>query len=150
MGIKIVSENRKARFDYHIIDSFEAGMVLTGSEVKSLRAGSCTLKDSYVAFVGTDAYVQKMNIAIYTASSYNNHEPERRRKLLMHRQELDRLAAAIQEKGYTCVPLKVYFKEGRAKIEIALAKGKLKGDKRESIKSRDVKREIQQSIRKNR
>lgn len=150
MGIKIVSENRKARFDYHIIDTFEAGLVLTGSEVKSLRAGSCTLKDSYIAFVGDEAYVQKMNIAPYSASSYNNHEPERRRKILMHRMELDRLAASIQEKGFSCVPLKVYFKEGRAKIEIALAKGKVKGDKRESIKTRDVKREIQRSIRKSR
>ncbi len=147
MGIKIVAENKKARFDYHILETFEAGLSLTGSEVKSLRAGQCTLKDSYVAFVGPEAYVQKMNIAPYTASSYNNHEPERRRKLLLHRLEIDKLMAQVQEKGFSCVPLKVYFKQGRAKIEIALVKGKLKGDKRQTIKTRDANREIQRSIR---
>lgn len=147
MSIKIVAENRKARFDYHIVDTYEAGLVLTGSEVKSLRAGNCQLKDSYVAFAGDQAYLQKVHIAVYTASSYNNHEPERRRKLLMHRQELDRLLAATTEKGFSCVPLKLYFKEGKAKVEIALVKGKLRGDKRDSIKKRDVTREIQRTLR---
>lgn len=150
MGIKIVTENKKARFDYFIIDAFEAGLVLTGSEIKSIRLGNCSLKDSYIAFVGDEAFVQKMNIAVYQASSYNNHDPERRRKLLMKRIELNRLMAAIQEKGFTCVPLKLYLKEGFAKLEIALVKGKDRGDKRESIKKRDASREIQRSIRKER
>jgi SsrA-binding protein len=147
MGIKIISDNKKARFDYHVLETMEAGLVLTGSEVKSLRAGNCSLKDSYIAFVGDEAYIQKMNISPYSASSYNNHEPERRRKLLMHRTELGRLEADIQEKGYSCVPLKIYFKDGIAKLEIALVKGKLKGDKRQSSKKRDADREIQRSLR---
>lgn len=147
MGIKIVSENKKARFDYHILDTYEAGLVLTGSEIKSIRSGGGSLKDSYIAFVGDEAYVQKMNIAIYQASSYNNHEPERRRKLLLNRQELERLDSSMREKGLTCVPLKLYLKDGRAKLEIALVKGKTKGDKRQSIKTRDANREIQGRLR---
>lgn len=147
MGIKIITENRKARFDYHILDTYEAGLVLTGSEVKSLRAGQCNLKDSYVAFVGDELYLMKTHIAVYMASSYNNHEPERRRKLLMKRTELNKLQASVDEKGFSCVPLKMYFKEGFAKVEIALAKGKQHGDKREDIKKRDANREISRSLR---
>lgn len=147
MGIKIISDNKKARFDYHIIETYEAGLVLIGSEVKSLRNGDCSLKDSYVAFVGDEAYVQNMHISVYQASSYNNHVPERRRKLLMSRVELNRLEASIQEKGLSCVPLKIYFKDGIAKLEIGLAKGKNKGDKRDSSKTRDANREIQRSLR---
>ena len=147
MGIKIISDNKKARFDYHIIETYEAGLVLIGSEVKSLRNGDCSLKDSYVAFVGDEAYVQNMHISVYRASSYNNHEPERRRKLLMNRIELNRLEASIQEKGLSCIPLKIYFKDGIAKLEIGLAKGKNKGDKRDSSKTRDANREIQRSLR---
>src|SRR4051812_44843752 len=108
MGIKIISENRKARHDYSILETLEAGLVLRGSEVKSLRDGSCQLKDSYVAFVGTEAFLQNAHISVYKASSYNNHEPERRRKLLLNKRELLKLHSAIQEKGLTCVPLKVY------------------------------------------
>ncbi len=122
-------------------------MVLTGSEVKSLRQGNCSLKDSYVAFVGDEAFIHKMNIAIYTASSYNNHEPERRRKILLHRNELNKLQAAIEERGFSCVPLKVYFKDGKAKVEVALVKGKQKGDKRDTVKTRDANREIARSLR---
>jgi len=146
-GIKIVAENRKARFDYILLDKYEAGLVLTGSEVKSLRAGQCQLKDSYIAFQGDEAFLQKAHISIYTASSYNNHEPERLRKLLLNRPELNKIFAAIQEKGLTCVPLKIYFKKGIAKVEIALAKGKSKGDKRESSKTRDANREIDRQLR---
>jgi len=141
-SIKIVAENKKARFDFMIEDAFEAGMVLQGSEVKSIRAGQISLKDSYVAMVGNELYLQKAHISVYKPSSYNNHEPERRRKLLLNRTEIDRIERAISEKGYTCVPLKVYFKSGRVKVEIALARGKRHGDKRESIKSRDVSREL--------
>ncbi len=147
MSIKIIHDNKKARFDYSIIDTYEAGLVLRGSEIKSLRAGNCSLKDSYIAFVGDEAYVMKMNIAAYMASSYNNHEPDQRRKILLNRIELDRLMAAVQEKGFSCIPLKVYLKGGYAKIEIALAKGKTKGDKRDTVKKRDANREIQKSLR---
>jgi SsrA-binding protein len=147
MGIKIVTENKKARFDYHILETFEAGMALTGSEVKSLRAGQANLKDSYVAFRGSEAYLQSAHISIYTASSYNNHEPERLRKLLLNKSELKQIDTAIQEKGLTCVPLKIYFKDGKAKLEIALAKGKLKGDKRESSKKREADRDVQRAMR---
>lgn len=140
--IKIISENRKARHNFTILDTFEAGIQLTGSEVKSLRAGSCNLQDAYVAFRGHEAFLQRAHIATYKASSYNNHEPERTRKLLLNRHELNKLRAAIEEKGMSCVPLKMYFKKGFVKVEIALAKGKQKGDKREAIKKRDANREM--------
>jgi len=149
-GIEIVAENRKARFDYSILDTYEAGLELKGSEVKSLRNGQCQLKDSYVVFVGNQMYLQNAHISVYAASSYNNHEPERRRRLLMHRHEIDRLSGQVQEKGLTLVPLKIYFKDGRAKVEIALAKGKKAHDKRESIKSRDIKRDLSQQVRRER
>lgn len=149
-GIKIINENKKARFDYEIIETFEAGLVLTGSEVKSLRHNQCTLKDSYVAFRGHEAYLQNAHIPVYAASSYNNHEPERIRKLLLHEHELDKIRAATTEKGLTCVTLKMYFKKGMAKVEIALARGKKKGDKRQSIKSREADRELQRAKRKSR
>jgi len=148
VGIKIVTENRKARFDYSILETFEAGMVLRGSEVKSLRNGGCQLKDSYVVFQNTELYLQNAHISIYTASAHHNHAPERKRKLLMHRKEIERLASRVQEKGLSLIPLKVYFKEGKAKVEIALAKGKKRFDKRESIKSKDVARELNQQKRK--
>lgn len=147
MSIKIVTENKKAWHDYHIVEKYEAGLVLTGSEVKSLRLGNCNLKDSYVAFVGDEVFLQKAHISPYTASSYNNHAPERLRKLLLNRREINKIYSAISEKGMSCVPLKVYFKDGRAKVEIAVVKGKTKGDKRESIKTRDVNREIQRATR---
>lgn len=140
--IKIISENRKAWHNYTIGDKFEAGIQLTGSEVKSLRAGSCNLQDAFVAFRGNEAFLQRANIAMYKASSYNNHEPERARKLLLNRSELNKLYSAIEEKGMSCVPLKMYFSKGFVKVEIALAKGKQKGDKRESVKKRDASREM--------
>jgi SsrA-binding protein len=149
-GIKIVTENRKARHDYSILDTYEAGMELRGSEVKSLRNGQCQLKDSYVVFMNNQMYLQNAHISVYSASSYNNHEPERRRRLLMHRHEMDRLASQVQEKGLSIVPLKIYFKDGRAKIELALAKGKKAHDKRDSIKAKDVQRDISKSIRRDR
>lgn len=150
MSILIVSENRKARFDFHILETFEAGIVLTGSEVKSVRDRQVQLKDSYIIFRGDEAYLQNAHISDYKASSYNNHAPERLRKILMHRQELNKLMGAIQEKGLSCVPLKMYFKNGRAKLEIALAKGKKAHDKRESIKKRDVAHELRQSVQRDR
>jgi SsrA-binding protein len=150
MSIKIINENKKARFDYEIVETFEAGLVLVGSEVKSLRQNQCTLKDAYVAFRGHEAYLQNAHIPIYLASSYNNHDPERVRKLLLHDNELARIDAGITEKGLTCVPLKIYWKKGIAKVEIALARGKKKGDKRQAIKSREADREVQRSLRRSR
>ncbi len=146
-GIKIITDNKKATHDFHIVESFEAGIVLIGSEVKSLRKGQCNLKDSYVSFVGDELFLQKAHISPYQASSYNNHQPERLRKLLMNRSEINKIYAAVAEKGRTCVPLKMYFSKGRVKVQIALAKGKTKGDKRESIKKRDVNRELQRAVR---
>lgn len=148
MGIKIIADNKKARFDFHIVDDFEAGLQLTGSEVKSLRNGQVTLKDAYISFKGHEAYLQNAHISEYKASSYNNHHPERLRKLLMHKVELERIASAIKEKGLTCVPLKIYFKKGRVKLQIGLAKGKDKGDKRQDAKKRDATREMQRHLRK--
>jgi SsrA-binding protein len=142
VSIKIITENRKARFDFEILEVFEAGMVLTGSEVKSLRDAQASLKDSYVIFRGHEAYLQKSHIAIYNASSYNNHEPERLRKLLLHDHELVKIQDAVIVKHLSCIPLKMYFKKGRAKVEIALARGKKKGDKRQAIKERDADREM--------
>jgi SsrA-binding protein len=140
--IKIISENRKAWHNYTIGDKWEAGLELLGSEVKSLRAGSCNLQDAFVAFRGHEAYLQRANIAAYKYSSLNNHEPERARKLLLKHNELNKIRSAVEEKGMSCVPLKMYFKKGMVKVEIALAKGKQKGDKRESIKKRDANREM--------
>ncbi|MEY4616193.1 MAG: hypothetical protein RJB66_1153 [Pseudomonadota bacterium] len=150
MSILIISENRKARFDYQIIETYEAGISLTGSEVKSIRNKQVQLKDSYVSFVGDEAFLQNAHISEYKASSYNNHEPERLRKLLLHRHELEKIYGALREKGLSCVPLKIYFKNGRIKIEIALAKGKKQHDKRESIKQREAVREVKQQMKHNR
>jgi len=150
MSIKIINDNKKARFDFEIIETFEAGLVLTGSEVKSLRQNQCTLKDSYVAFRGHEAYLQNVHIPIYLASSYNNHVPERARKLLLNVNELDKIQTAITEKALTCVTLKMYWKKGIAKVEIGIARGKKKGDKRQAVKGREADREIQRSLRRSR
>ena len=143
--IIMVTENRKAHHDYTIVETFEAGLVLWGSEVKSLRNGQCQLKDSYVSFQKDEAFLQNAHISEYRASSYNNHAPERLRKLLMHKHELEKIYAALREKGLTCVPLKIYFKDGRAKVEIALVKGKKTHDKRDAIKKRDASMELRQT-----
>ena len=146
MGILIIADNRKAKFDYSIIETFEAGLVLTGSEVKSIRDKQVQLKDSYISFQGDEAFLQNAHIAEYKNSSYNNHVPERLRKLLLNRRELDEIYGALRERGLTCVPLKMYFKEGRVKGEIALVKGKKAHDKREAIKKRDVNQEMRKSL----
>jgi SsrA-binding protein len=146
--IKIVAENRKARFDYSIIDTYEAGIQLMGTEVKSLRNGSCQLKDGFCEFQNDELYMLKVHIAEYKQGAYANHSLERRRKLLLHRQEIDQLLGKVKERGLTIIPLKVYFKEGFAKVEIALVKGKKAFDKRETIKERDVNRDLEQRRRK--
>lgn len=146
-GIKVIADNKKARFDYEIEDTFEAGLALIGSEVKSIRAGQVNLKDSYIAFVNGEAYLQKAHISPYKPSSVFGHEPERLRKLLMHRAELDKLERAMREKGYTCVPTKLYFKGGRVKLEIGLARGRKSADKRQAIKGREMDRELSRAKR---
>jgi len=148
MGVKIITNNRKAFHDYHILEKYEAGIQLLGSEVKSLRAGNAQLKDAYVSFKGDELYLQNAHIGHYQAASHSNHHTERLRKLLLHRSEIDKLIAALKERGLTIVPLQMYFKEGRVKVEIALAKGKKSYDKREDIKKRDVKRELDRLRRK--
>ncbi len=150
MSILIIQENKKARFDYTIVETYEAGLVLTGSEVKSLRDRSVQLKDSYISFKGHEAFLQNAHISEHKASSYNNHHPERLRKILLHKEELDYIYGALREKGYSCVPLKIYFKKGRAKLEIALVKGKKAHDKRESIKKRDVDAQLRSTLRRER
>lgn len=150
MGIQIINDNKKARFDYHIVETFEAGIVLTGSEIKSIRAGQVQLKDSYISFQGDEAFLQNAHIAEYKNSSYNNHTPERLRKILLHRRELEEIYGALREKGLSCVPLKMYFKEGRVKVEIALVKGKKLHDKREAIKKKDVSNQLRRTVQRER
>ncbi len=146
-NVLLIADNRKAKFDYSIIETYEAGLVLMGSEVKSIRAKQINLKDSFISFVGDEAFLQKAHIAEFKQSSYNNHTPERLRKILLKKEQLKRLNQALTEKGLTCVPLKFYFKNGIAKLEIALVKGKNALDKRASIKKRDASRQIEQGLR---
>jgi len=141
-GIKIVCQNKKAFHDFEIIETLEAGIVLTGTEVKSLREGRANLKDSYARIKGGEVWLYDFHISPYPHASYNNHEPERTRKLLLHRREIRRLAGKTQEKGLTLVPLKVYFSKGKAKVDIALARGKKDYDKRERIKQKEEAREM--------
>ena len=150
MSILIVADNRKAKFDYDIIETFEAGMMLMGSEVKAIREKHVQLKDSYISFIKDEAYLQNAHISEYKNSSYNNHVPERLRKLLLNRNELEKIFSSMREDGLTCVPLKMYFKKGRVKLEIALVKGRKTHDKREAIKTRDVKSQLQQTLRRGR
>jgi len=145
--IKIVTENRKARHNYFIEDKFEAGMVLKGTEVKSLRLGNANLKDSYAKIVNGEVFVHQMHIGAYPFAYYENHNPLRPRKLLLHKNEIKRLYSKVNEKGSSLIPLRVYFKGGKVKIIIAIAKGKRKYDKRETIRKRDEKREIQRARR---
>ena len=145
MSIQIIQDNKSVRHDYHIIKTFEAGLVLMGSEVKAIRERSIQLKDSYISFKAHEAFLQNAHIGVYKSSSYNNHHPERLRKILLHRAELEQIYAALREKGLTCVASKVYFKEGRVKIEISLVKGKKLHDKREAIKKRDVDNQLRRT-----
>jgi SsrA-binding protein len=139
---EVVAQNRKARFDYFIEETFEAGLQLTGTEVKSLRGGRSTIAESYVTEQGGEAWLVNANIPLYASGNRNNHEPKRPRKLLLHKAQISKLIGAIQREGRTVVPLQVYFNgQGRAKIEIALAKGKQAHDKRQTIKDRDWQRQ---------
>ncbi len=147
MGIKVVATNRKAQHEYQFHETFEAGLALQGSEIKSIRAGRVSLQEGFVLFEGGEAWLMNVHIAQYDPSGRQNHEPKRRRKLLLHRREIERLQSRAQEKGFTVVPTRLYLKDGRAKIEIALAKGKRLYDKREAIAQRESKREAERAIK---
>jgi len=145
--VKTVATNRKARHDYHLYDTYEAGLVLTGTEVKSVRAGRVNLRESYVAIRSGEAWLMHAHISPYAAGSHENQDPLRDRKLLLHRREIDRLQSAVQEKGLTIVPLRMYLKDNRAKVEIALARGKKLYDKRDAIEQREAERRIRREIK---
>jgi len=145
--MKAVATNRKARHDYHILDTFEAGMVLTGSEIKSVRAGRVSLRESYVTVRNGELWLANCHIAPYDQASRLNHEPRRERKLLMHRRQIDRLARDVQEPGYTIVPLRMYLKNNWAKVEIALVRGKRQYDKRQAIAKREADRQIRRTLK---
>ena len=141
-GRNVIATNRRARRDYEVFDTFEAGIVLKGSEVKSLRAGQVQLKDAYADIQGGELWLRRLHIGPYSHASVDAHEPERKRKLLLHRREIDRLTGKINEQGLTLVPLQVYFTHGLAKVELALAKGKRTYDKRKKIAEREHRREM--------
>jgi len=145
--IKTVATNRKAYHNYHIEDSVEAGIVLTGTEIKSIRAGRVNLGDAYVRPEAGELWLLNAHIARYEAGSYLSHEPTRPRKLLLHRKQIDGLTSKVVEKGFTLVPLKLYIKDSIAKVEVALAKGKKLYDKRESLTRREVERDIERNIK---
>ncbi len=145
--MKIVSENRKARHEYHILETYEAGIALTGTEVKSLRIGRANLQDSYARVENAELLLYNMHISPYDQGNRFNHEPKRTRRLLLHKNEIMRLLGKTREKGLALIPLKIYFKNGWAKIELALAKGKKLYDRREDMAARDAKREIERAVK---
>src|SRR5680860_95494 len=145
-GDQVAIRNRRARYDYHVLDSFECGIVLAGSEVKSIRAGHANLQDGYARVENGEVWLHGMHISPYEFSP-GDLEPVRPRKLLLHRRQIDELTRATQEKGVTLVPLQVYFKDGRAKVELAVAKGKRSYDKRRAIAERDAKRETERAMK---
>jgi SsrA-binding protein len=145
--VKTVATNRRAFYEYHVEERFEAGVALTGTEVKSLREGRASLADGYVAVEGGEAWLWNVHVPPYTAGSWTNPDPKRKRKLLLHRREIDRLAGKIQRSGATCIPLSIYFKGARAKVQIALVTGKKLRDKRETIRRREAERETRAAIK---
>ncbi len=146
-GIKIIAQNKKARFNFELMERFECGIVLTGTEVKSLRAGRVSLVDGYGKVENGEVFLVDANIAQYEFGNRQNHEPTRPRKLLMHRAQIDKIAGKIAERGWTLVPIKLYFKKGKVKAEIALARGKQVHDKRETIKRRDQDRDLARQMK---
>ena len=145
--IKVVATNRKAFHDYHMLESFESGLVLSGTEIKSVRAGKASLQDGYAQVEGGEGWLENVYIAPYEHGGRDNLEPRRRRKLLLHREELSRLAGKVREKGLTLVPTRLYIKGNRAKVELALARGKRQYDKREAIAEQDARREIERALK---
>src|SRR3954447_3572620 len=144
---KLIVDNRRARHDYHLLDRVEAGVVLAGTEVKALREGKSTLQQAYAEIRDGEAWLVGLHIPEYGQGNRANHDPDRPRKLLMHRREIERLYGQVREKGFTLVPTKLYFKDGRVKAEIALAKGKEVRDKRRAIAERDAKRQVERELR---
>ncbi|MEE8331346.1 MAG: SsrA-binding protein SmpB [Acidimicrobiia bacterium] len=149
-GRKVVASNRKARHDYDVIETFEAGLQLIGSEVKSLRAGSVQIKDGFAMVRGGEAWLENVHIAPYQFAREGGHDPERSRKLLLKRREIDRLAGTLAEKGLTLVPLSIYFSDGLAKVELGLVKGRRMYDKRQAIRQREEQREMDRAVRRTR
>jgi SsrA-binding protein len=145
-GVRVIARNKRARFDYFIEDTLEAGLVLTGTEIKSVREGKVSLQDTYIIFRNDEAWVISMYIAPYKNAYRDNHEPRRTRKLLMHRREIDKWRAEVNQGGMTCIPTQLHLSNGLAKLEIALAKGKKKYDKRQDIAERDAKRRIKRAL----
>jgi SsrA-binding protein len=146
-GTKLVAENRRARHDYHLLERFEAGIALTGTEVKSLREGQVTLQRAFADLREGELYLIGAHISEYAQGNLQNHDPDRERKLLLHRRELDSLLGKVRERGLTLVPTRMYFKNGRVKVEIALAKGKEARDKRRDIADRDARRQIERALK---
>jgi SsrA-binding protein len=144
---KVVAQNKKARHDYHIEETFEAGIVLQGTEIKSIRAGKANLKDSFARVQNGELFLHNMHVSPYEQGNRYNHDPLRTRKLLLHRKEINKLLGATKEQGYSIVPLKMYLKNGYAKVLIGLAKGKKNYDKRQDLKKKDAKREIERAFR---
>ncbi len=147
MSIKVIATNRKARHDYFILETLEAGIALLGSEIKSIRAGQISIKEAFIR-IDTEAWLVDAHIAPYDQANRNNHEPRRLRKLLLHKKEIDKLYDQVRKKGVTIIPTRVYLKDGRAKIEIAVAQGKKKFDKRQDLAKRDAEREISRHMNK--
>jgi SsrA-binding protein len=144
---KVIARNRRARHDYHIEDVVEAGLVLTGTEVKSLRAGRASLADGFAQLTGGEMWLHNVHIPEYAQGTWTNHEPRRTRKLLLHRKEIDRLGRLVAERGFTMIPLSLYFSGGRAKVELAVARGKRAYDKRQDLARRDAAREVERAYR---
>lgn len=149
-GRQVIARNRRARHDYHIIEAYEAGLVLTGTEVKSLRAGRASLADGFAMVSDGEAWLHNVHIPEYTQGTWTNHEPRRTRKLLLHKREIAKLASATAERGLTLVPLSLYFSDGKAKIELAVARGKHTYDKRRELARRDAAREVDRALRRRR
>ncbi|MFF7312903.1 SsrA-binding protein SmpB [Streptomyces sp. NPDC008137] len=145
-GRKMIAQNKKARHDYLVIDTYEAGLVLTGTEVKSLRQGRASLADGFVQIDGDEAWLHNVHVPEYSQGTWTNHSARRKRKLLLHRLEIDKLQSKSQETGHTIVPLALYFKDGRAKVEIALAKGKKEYDKRQTLREKQDRRETERAV----
>ncbi len=146
-GLRVVATNRKARHDYEILDTLEAGIALLGPEVKSLRAGRANLAEGYAVVRRGEVFLRGVHISPYAQAGRENPEPRRERKLLLHRREIARLAGRLGERGLTLIPLRIYFRDGRAKVELALARGRRKADRREAIREREVQREIDRRLR---
>lgn len=145
-GRKLITQNRRARHDWSVIDTYETGIVLTGTEVKSLRQGKASLADAFATIDEGEVWLRNVHIPEYTQGTWTNHEPRRSRKLLLHRREIDRLTGKLKETGLSLVPLSMYFSDGKAKVELALARGKKSYDKRQDIARRDAQRQMQRAI----